>query len=58
MLVLTRRVGEVIMIGDDIKITVHDIRGKQVKIKVSAPPDLAVNRLEVYQKIREEKGNP
>lgn len=52
MLVLTRRVGESIMIGDDVVVTVTAIRGGQVTIGISAPKDIDVHREEVYERIR------
>ncbi len=54
MLVLTRRLGESINIGDNIKITVVDIDGKQVKIGIEAPKDIAIFREEVYERIKQE----
>ena len=54
MLVLTRKPGETITIGDDIKIYVQEIRGNQVKIGIKAPPDVAVHREEIYIRIQEE----
>jgi len=54
MLVLTRRLGESINIGDNIKITVVDIDGKQVKIGIEAPREIAVYREEVYERIKQE----
>ncbi len=54
MLVLTRRLGESINIGDDIKITVVDIDGKQVKIGIQAPKEISVYREEVYERIKKE----
>ncbi len=57
MLILTRRVGESLMIGDDINVTVLSIRGNQVRIGVNAPKDVSVHREEIYERIRHE-GEP
>lgn len=54
MLVLTRKLGESITIGDEIKVTIIEIKGKQVKVGVEAPQDTKVHREEVYQRIQEE----
>ena len=54
MLVLTRKVGEGIAIGDDIKIVVMQIKGKQVRLGIKASPNTIVHREEVYQRIQEE----
>jgi carbon storage regulator len=54
MLILTRKSGEMIAIGDDIKIYIQEIRGNQVKIGIKAPADVTVHREEVYLKIQEE----
>ena len=54
MLILTRRLGESIQIGDDIRITFLDIRGKQIRIGIEAPKDVMVHREEVYRMIREQ----
>lgn len=54
MLILTRKLGESIRIGDNIKITVSDIKGKQIRIGIEAPGDITVHREEVYQVIREQ----
>lgn len=57
MLILTRRVGESLMIGDDIQVTVLGVKGNQVRIGVDAPGAIAVHRQEIYDKIqRETKG--
>jgi carbon storage regulator len=52
MLILTRRVGETLMIGGDVTVTVLGVRGSQVRIGVSAPRDVAVHREEIYERIR------
>ena len=57
MLILTRRVGESLMIGDDVNVTVLGIRGNQVRIGVNAPRDVAVHREEIYDRIQQEKGD-
>ena len=54
MLVLTRKVGESIAIGDDVKIVVMQIKGKQVRLGIKASPATVVHREEVYQRIQEE----
>ncbi|MGE5529492.1 MAG: carbon storage regulator CsrA [Patescibacteria group bacterium] len=54
MLVLTRKLNESIMIGHDVKITVVDVRGDQVKLGISAPRQIAVHREEVYLEIQRE----
>lgn len=54
MLILTRRVGETLMIGDDISITVLGVKGGQVRVGVNAPRDVIVHREEIYERIREE----
>ncbi len=54
MLILTRKSGEMIAIGDEIKIYIQEIRGNQVKIGIKAPPEVTVHREEVYLRIQEE----
>ena len=54
MLILTRRVGESLMIGDDVNVTVLGVKGNQVRIGVNAPKDVAVHREEIYQRIQQE----
>jgi carbon storage regulator len=57
MLILTRRVGETVMIGNDVTVTVLGVKGNQVRIGVNAPRDIAVHREEIYERIkREEQG--
>ena len=52
MLILTRRVGETLMIGDQVTVTVLGIKGNQVRIGVNAPKDITVHRQEIYERIR------
>ena len=54
MLILTRRVGETLMIGDAVSVTVLGVKGNQVRIGINAPKDLAVHREEIYQRIKRE----
>jgi len=55
MLILTRRVGETLMIGDDVSVTVLGVKGNQVRIGVNAPRDVSVHREEIYERIKQEK---
>ena len=65
MLILTRRVGETVMIGDDVTITVLGVKGNQVRVGINAPKHVAVHREEIYERIKREQqgggsegGNP
>tara|TARA_B100000989_G_scaffold161445_1_gene120512 strand:+ start:331 stop:537 length:207 start_codon:yes stop_codon:yes gene_type:complete len=55
MLILTRRVGETLVIGDNVKVTVLGVKGHQVRIGVEAPQDVSVHRIEIYDKIKQEE---
>lgn len=56
MLILTRRISESVIIGDDVKITVLGIKGNQVRLGIDAPKSVSVHREEIYQRIQGEKG--
>lgn len=55
MLILTRRVGETLMIGDEVSVRVLGVKGNQVRLGVNAPKDIAVHREEIYQRIQHER---
>lgn len=55
MLILTRRVGETVMIGDEVTITVLGVKGNQVRVGIKAPKSVAVHREEIYERIKREQ---
>ena len=55
MLILTRRVGETVMIGDDVTVTILGVKGNQVRVGINAPKNVAVHREEIYERIKREK---
>ena len=57
MLILTRKVGETMIIGDDIKIIVLGVKGNQIRLGIEAPKEISVHREEIYQRIQQEKNN-
>ena len=55
MLILTRRIGESLQIGDNIKVTVLSVRGNQIQLGIDAPPEVAVHREEIYERLKRER---
>jgi carbon storage regulator len=58
MLILTRRVGESVVIGDEIAVTILGVKGNQVRVGVTAPKDVTVHRQEIYERIKSEQEAP
>ena len=58
MLILTRRVGETLMIGDEVSVTVLGVKGNQVRLGINAPKDVEEHREEIYERIRHEHVDP
>lgn len=58
MLILTRRIGESVYIGDEVRLTVLGVRGTQVRLGINAPKDVPVHREEIYYKIKHEQSEP
>ena len=58
MLILTRRVGETLMIGDSVTVTILGVKGNQVRVGITAPKDVAVHREEIFQRIGREGSGP
>ncbi|MBK4765247.1 MAG: carbon storage regulator CsrA [Pantoea sp. Brub] len=58
MLILTRRVGETLIIGNEITVTILGIKGNQIRIGINAPKDISIHREEIYQMIQSEEKNP
>ena len=58
MLILTRRISESVIIGDNVKITVLGVKGSQVRLGIDAPKEVSVHREEIYERIKQEKNQP
>jgi carbon storage regulator len=58
VLIFTRRIGEEIRIGDDIRVRIIDIKGKQVRLGIEAPPEVIIHREEIYLRINENNNKP
>lgn len=57
MLVLTRKPGEALMLSDEVKVTVLEVKGKQVRLGIDAPPEVPVHREEIYERIEAERSD-
>ena len=56
MLILTRRIGETLMVGDEVTVTVLGVKGNQVRLGVNAPKEIAIHREEIYERVKAEQG--